>query len=91
MNSEDIRGRQTMIYEIDGIYPPEGKQWKLGKETIEMFKKRNDLFIRDGKIILKMRPEDENSEITEPFWGFLDKNIGTAESAKRAFKYIRKR
>jgi len=35
-----------------------------------------------------MRPEDENSEITEPFWGFLDKNIGTAESAKKELSSI---
>ncbi|MGG3841863.1 site-specific DNA-methyltransferase [Anoxybacillus kestanbolensis] len=88
MNADDIRGRKTMIFEIEGLYPPEGKQWKLGQETISIFKSRNDLFVRDGRIILKMRPEDEKTEITEPFWGFLDKNIGTAESAKKELSTV---
>ena len=30
-----------------------------------------------------MRPDDERNDITEPFWGFLNKEIGTAESAKK--------
>ncbi len=30
-----------------------------------------------------MRPENERNHTTEPFWGFFDKNMGTAESAKK--------
>ena len=30
-----------------------------------------------------MRPENERNHTMEPFWGFFDKNMGTAESAKK--------
>lgn len=83
MSAEGIRGRESMIFEIEGISPPQGKQWQLGQETISEYKNRGDLFVRDGKIVLKMRSEDEKSELTEPFWGLLNKEIGTAESAKK--------
>jgi len=35
-----------------------------------------------------MRPEDERSELTEPFWGLLNKEIGTAESAKKELSAV---
>jgi adenine-specific DNA-methyltransferase len=88
MNSEDTRGRSSMIFEIENVFPPEGKQWKLGQDTILEYKNRNDLFVRDGKIILKKRPFDEKSDLTEPFWGLLQKDIGTAESAKKELTEI---
>lgn len=88
MNAEDVRGRSTMIFDIEGIVPPQGKQWKLGKDSIDEFTGRGDLFIRDNKVVIKKRPEDENTEITEPFWGFLSKEIGTAESAKKELSEI---
>lgn len=88
MNAEDVRGRSTMIFDIEGIAPPQGKQWKLGKDSIDEFTGRGDLFIRDNKVVIKKRPEDENTEITEPFWGFLSKEIGTAESAKKELSEI---
>jgi len=88
MNATGIRGRETMIYEIEGINPPEGKQWKLGIEKINEYKNNGDLFVREGKIILKMRSEQEKSDITEPFWGFFSKEIGTAESAKKTVNEI---
>lgn len=83
MSSEGIRGRNTMIFDIDGISPPEGKQWKLGKETIEDYKNKGSLSVRDGKVIIKIRPEEEKNYETEPFWGFFSKSIGTAETAKK--------
>ncbi|MDO4427249.1 MAG: site-specific DNA-methyltransferase, partial [Moraxella sp.] len=82
MSANGIRGRETMIYPILGIYPPEGKQWQIGKEMADEFESRNDIIIENGSIIFKMRPDDERNEITEPFWAFIDKTIGTAESAK---------
>jgi len=88
MNAEGVRGRSSMVFEIEGVLPPEGKQWQLGQEKILEYKSRNDLLLRDNKIILKMRPEDENSELTEPFWGLLTKDIGTAESAKKELTEI---
>ena len=92
MNSDGVRGRETMVYPItiDGITinPPDGKQWKIGQDQIELYKKSNNLFLRDGKIFIKMRPNQERSDITEPFWGFIDKTIGTAESAKKELSNI---
>lgn len=82
MNAEGIRGRETMIFEIDGVNPPPGKQWKLGYDQVAIHKSSGNLFIRDLKVIIKMRPDNERTEITEPFWAFFSKDIGTAESAK---------
>ncbi len=76
-----------MIFDIsDGVSTvslPEGKQWKLGQDQVATYKKLGDLLIRDGKVIIKMRPEYERNETTEPFWGFISKEFGTAESAKK--------
>jgi len=88
MNANGIRGRESMIFEVDGVLPPQGKQWQLGQETILKYKKRNDLFTRDGKIFLKMRPDDEKTELTNPFWGLFNKEIGTAESAKKELSVV---
>lgn len=92
MNAEGIRGRESMIFPITvedvTINPPKGKQWQIGQELVEMYKDNNDLFIRDGKVFVKMRPGQERSNITEPFWGFIDKTIGTAESAKKELSSI---
>lgn len=92
MNSEGVRGRESMIYEIsDGVstvYPPAGKQWQLGQAQVATYFKQGNLFIRDGKAIIKMRPEFERGEKTEPFWGFFSKDIGTAESAKKELSEI---
>lgn len=82
MNASGIRGRQTMIYPILGIYPPEGKQWQIGKEMSDVFESRGDIIVENEIPFFKMRPDDERNEITEPFWAFFDKTIGTAESAK---------
>ena len=63
MSANGIRGRETMIFDIsDGIStvsPPDGKQWKIGQEQIRYYKETGDLFIQDGKVIIKMRPEYE--------------------------------
>ncbi|HOM34145.1 MAG TPA: DNA methyltransferase [Clostridia bacterium] len=86
MNATGIRGRETMIYDVsDGIStvsPPPGKQWKLGQDQVAAYKDSGNLFIREGKVIIKMRPEFERNETTEPFWGFFSKELGTAENAK---------
>jgi adenine-specific DNA-methyltransferase len=95
MNANGVRGRESMIYEIsDGVStvcPPEGKQWQLGQVQVATYKEQGNLFIRDGKAIIKMRPEFERSEKTEPFWGFFSKEIGTAESAKKELTSLIKR
>lgn len=83
MNATGVRGRKSMIYEIEGISPPVGKQWKLGQDQVAMHHSSGNLFIRDGKVIIKMRPGSEKSDLTEPFWGLFSKDIGTAESAKK--------
>lgn len=87
MNANGIRGRETMVFDIsDGnntVSLPDGKQWQIGIEQVNEYKKNHDLLIRDGKVIVKMRPEYERNEKTEPFWGFFGKELGTAESAKK--------
>lgn len=92
MNASGIRGRETMIYEVtDGVStvsPPMGKQWQLGLDQVATYKSEGHLFIRDGKVIIKMRPDFERSELTEPFWGFFLKDMGTAESAKKELTEI---
>jgi len=92
MNATGIRGRETMIYDItDGVSivsPPVGKQWQLGQVQVAMYQKGENLFIRDNKVIIKMRPGFERAETTEPFWGFFSKDIGTAESAKKELATI---
>lgn len=88
MNASGIRGRKSMIYEVEGVSPPEGKQWKLGVDQVSAYKNSGNLFVRDGKVIIKMRPDSERAETTEPFWGFLPKDIGTAESAKKELKEL---
>ncbi|AKA96518.1 site-specific DNA-methyltransferase [Corynebacterium ulcerans] len=83
MSAEGVRGRQTMVFDILGVWPHEGKQWKLGKESIENYLKKDDLRIEKENVIIKIRPDFENSEKSSPFWGFFSKSIGTAESAKK--------
>ena len=92
MNANGIRGRESMIFEItDGlstIKPPVGKQWKIGKDLVSKYQKEGNLFIRDGKAVIKMRPGFERSEKTVPFWGLFTKDIGTTESAKKELTQI---
>ena len=87
MNATGIRGRESMIFPITAngqtIIPPKGKQWQLGKEQVQKYLDSGDLFVRNGKVVIKMRPEYERNDKTAPFWGFFDKTIGTAESAKK--------
>lgn len=87
MNSKGIRGRESMIFDItvDGVTvsPPNGKQWQVGIEQVGKYLADEELFERNGKIFLKMRPEYERVTKTEPFWGFFSKEIGTTESAKK--------
>lgn len=88
MSAESIRGRESMIYEVMWILPPKWKQWQLGLESIQNFQERWDLSIDNWVPIIKMRPYDERNDITEPFWGLLSKEIGTAESAKKELTEI---
>lgn len=88
MSASGIRGRETMDYPILGVVPLEGNQWKLGRETVQASINRNEAKIENGRPYIKMRPNDERSEITEPFWGFLSKEMGTAESAKKELNAI---
>ena len=88
MNSSGTRGRKSMVFKIQGILPKKGRQWKLGEETIKNYEKRDDIVIIKNKPHIKMRPEDERSTITEPFWGFFSQKIGTTESAKKEVSAI---
>lgn len=92
MNANGVRGRKSMIFDItDGVStvsPPAGKQWQLGQDQVAEYRQAGDLYIENGKAIIKMRPEYERNESTQPFWGFFSKEIGTAESAKSELKTL---
>lgn len=88
MNASGVRGRESMVFPILGINPPENRQWKWGLETIKDYQERGDLILLDGEPTLKIRPEDERNEITEPFWGFISKDFGTGESGKKQLNSI---
>ena len=92
MNARSVRGRASMIFDITvngvTVSPPEGRQWQIGIEQVKKFESANDLIERDGKIFVKMRPEYERVDKTEPFWGFFSKEMGTAESAKKELSEI---
>lgn len=77
-----------MVYPMLGVYPPSGQQWKIGKDKAEEYNTRGDLYVENGRPHVKIRPTDERDSVTEPFWGFFDKSIGTAESAKSHLKTI---
>lgn len=87
MSALGMRGRETMIFPIEGIMPKEGNQWKFGKETIERYKQRNDLVIKNKKVYFRIRPQDEEAKM-KPFWSLFLKDIGTAESAKTELNNI---
>lgn len=81
MSASGMRGRNTMIFDVDGILPKQGNQWKYGKDTVEEYRNRGDLVINNGKIYFKIRPNDEEEKL-KPFWSLILKDIGTAETAK---------
>lgn len=87
MSASGMRGRNTMVFDIDGILPKQGNQWKYGKDTVEEYKNRGDLVIKNGKVYFKIRPDDEEEKL-KPFWSLILKDIGTAETAKTELNAI---
>ncbi len=85
MSAIGMRGRETMIYPILGVFPDEEKQWKLGRETIEYYRERGDLHLNEGRPSLRIRPSDEDAYTYYPYWShFFDKDsYGTAETGKK--------
>jgi len=88
MNASGIRGRNSMIFPINGIEPDVGKQWKIGIDSIGIYNDREDIEIIDNKPYIKIRPIDENQEKFIPFWAFFSKEEGTAEIGKRELTNI---
>ena len=83
MSALGMRARATMIFEIEGISPKINNQWKVGKDEVLKYQERGDLDIIEDKPYFRVRPTDEDSTKTLPFWShFLSKEIGTAESGK---------
>ena len=87
MAASGIRARDSMIFDINGVMPKPGNQWKVGKDTVNDYSNRGDLLIINGRACFKIRPDDEDDQ-TEPFWSFISKDIGTAESANSALKKL---
>lgn len=84
MSARGMRGRQTMIFPIEGIKPRKGFQWKIGEAQVNRYKERGDVEVVEGKVYLRVRPEDESNQKFLPFWShFFDKDTyGTAEKGK---------
>jgi len=84
MSARGMRGRQTMIFPIEGIKPRKGFQWKIGEELVARYKERNDVEVVEGRVYLRVRPDDESNQKFLPFWShFFDKDTyGTAEKGK---------
>ncbi len=74
--------RDTMKFPILGIIPPAGQRWKIGEEEVNKLLKEDKLVIIDGKIKQEVYPDDEPSEILNPFWSYFPQTIGTSESGK---------
>lgn len=84
MSARGMRGRQTMVFPIEGIMPRNGFQWKYGKDQVKKFTDRRDIEVQNGKVYFRIRPQDETSQKFIPFWShFFDKDTyGTAEKGK---------
>jgi len=84
MSARGMRGRPTMIFNIEGIMPRKGYQWKFGEDEVQKYKERDDIEIVGGRPHLKIRPQDEITQKFLPFWShFFDKDTyGTAEKGK---------
>ncbi len=78
--------RDTMIFEILGKRPREGKRWQIGEETARKLE-TNNRFIFDGeKILLKIYDfEDKDTTSAQP--NILD-NHGSSDSAMRQLKQL---
>lgn len=62
MSATGMRGRETMIFMIQGVSPREGKQWQLGQDEINKYQSRSDIYInKDSKVVIKIRPDDEDN------------------------------
>ena len=87
MSASGMRARESMVFPINGIMPKEGNQWKIGKSTVDAYINRGDIIVKNGRVFLKIRSIDEDEQ-TEPFWSFIPKEIGTAESANSELKKL---
>ena len=90
MSALGIRGRETMIFPINGVSPRRGFQWKIGREQVGRYQANDDLVIVEGKPYVKIRPQDENKQKLVPFWShFFDKDTyGTSEKGKTELTQI---
>ncbi|WP_151950033.1 site-specific DNA-methyltransferase [Aliarcobacter butzleri] len=85
-NSGDYK-RDTMVFEILGQKPREGKRWQIGLETAQQLEKTGRLFINENGIVTKKIYdfEDHDTESAQP--NLLD-NHGSTDSASKILKNI---
>ena len=81
------KSRDTMKFPILGITPSAGKRWKIGYDEVQRLISEDKVCIVDGKIRVRVYPEDESSDILQPFWSHLS-DIGTAEDGKKEFNQL---
>lgn len=84
-NSGDYK-RETMLFEILGQVPREGKRWQIGEKTARELESRNRFIIENGIVKHKIYDyEDKNTESAQP--NILD-NHGSTDSATKELNNI---
>jgi len=78
----------SMVYPILGVLPNEGKCWKFGIDKKNDWEENNRIFLKDGWPYIVFREEDEKQDNHKPFWAFIGKEEGTAESGKKELSHI---
>ena len=74
--------RDTMVYDIDGIKPKDGYRWQVAPDRYQKLQESGLVVIRSGRVFEKIHESKEDSFAYEPFWGLINKDIGTSESGK---------
>ena len=81
--------RDTMVYDVEGIYPREGYRWQVSPGRYQGLLNGGLIVIRNKRVFEKIyKHAEENSSAFEPFWGFISKDTGTSESGKAELNNI---
>jgi len=78
----------SMIYDILGVSPRKGKSWQIGKKTVDSLINDERLMLIDNFPHIIYRPQDEETDKYKPFWAFIGKDGGTAETGKKELSNI---
>ena len=83
-----MKNRETMKFPILGVFPGEGKRWKIGFDTAKNLIDNKLITIHEGKAKQIIYPEDDELPF-KPFWSHFSKEDGkTAEDGKKLLSDI---